>query len=165
MNAARYGLPLFVAALGAPLTAAVPEAMPTSRAALDTMVAQRFGTADTNRDGGIDRAEAAAALGMAAAQVARRPSNQPLFNLETGDDGRPRISLNDDGAMGSSGMLDILFNQVDRSRDGKLSQPEVQAAFRQRFDAADRNRDGVLSPAEMQSARGEIEMMRRSLGI
>jgi hypothetical protein len=158
----RTGQLIFLALAVMP-TMAHAEDLPTTRPALDSAVASRFADVDTDHDGTIDRREAAAALGVAAPPRQRRPDVQALFNLETGPDGRPRLSLNEDGPLSSRGMFDMVFAQIDRNGDGRLSQPEALAAARARFDAADRNHDGTLSRAEVEAARGQLDLLQRSL--
>jgi Ca2+-binding EF-hand superfamily protein len=45
------------------------------------------------------------------------------------------------------------LTQLDTNKDGKVSQPEVLAAWTARFDAADTNKDGTVSDAERTAAR------------
>jgi hypothetical protein len=141
---------------------AMAQDLPTTRAGLDSAVAARFAEADRNHDGVIDRGEAAAVLGIAA-NAARRPKSQALFDLRTGPDGRPQLSLNDDGPLSSGGMFDMLFTQIDRNNDGKLGLAEVQAAARTRFDAADTNHDGSLSQTELAAARNQLGLLQQAL--
>jgi hypothetical protein len=141
---------------------AMAQDLPTTRAGLDSAVAARFAEADRNHDGVIDRSEAAAVLGIAAS-AASRPKSQALFDLSTGPDGRPQLSLNDDGPLSSGGMFDMLFTQIDRNGDDQLSHTEVQAAARARFDAADTNHDGMLSKAELAAARDQLGVLQQAL--
>jgi hypothetical protein len=161
MIAKPAGLLLMIA-MASPLLAQAAGELPTTRAGLDAAIAARFAAADTNHDGQIDRAEAAAAIGLAAQAVSRR-SGSALFDVETGPDGRPRLSLSEDGPLGQRGMFDTLFAQIDANDDDRLSLPEVQNAARAQFDMADRNRDGTLSPAELNAARGQLSWLQQSL--
>lgn len=145
-----------------PLPAQTAGDLPTTRAGVDAAIAARFAAADTNHDGQIDRAEAAAAIGLAA-QAASRRTGTALFDVETGPDGRPRLSLSQDGPLGRHGMFDMLFAQIDVSGDGKLSLAEVQSAARAQFDLIDRNGDGTLSRAELNAAQGQLTLLRQSL--
>jgi EF hand len=158
----RRNLMLVASVAMLPATALAQD-LPTTRAGLDSAVSARFAEADRNHDGAIDRSEAAAVLGIAASAVARRPKSQALFDLSTGPDGRPQLSLNDDGPLSSGGMFDMLFTQIDRNGDDKLSQTEVQAAARARFDAADINHDGTLSKAELAAARQQLGVLQQAL--
>jgi len=141
---------------------ATAEDLPTTRAGLDSAVAARFAAVDRNHDGVIDRAEAAGALGIAAS-AALRPKSQALFDLSTGPDGRPQLSLNDDGPLSSGGMFDMLFTQIDRNGDDRLSLAEVRAAARARFDQADTNHDGILNGAELAAARRQLGVLQQAL--
>jgi Ca2+-binding EF-hand superfamily protein len=134
------------------------DGVPRTRAAMEQQIATRFRSADTNQDGAIDQAEAARMMGVspAAAKV-------PPFEYSIGPDGRPQLSVSRAGA--ASGMIAMLFTQVDANSDAKLQLGEAQNAARQRFDRADRNRDGTLSGAEVQAARAELAPMLQALGM
>ncbi|MDB5687206.1 MAG: hypothetical protein JWR77_1795 [Rhizorhabdus sp.] len=159
----RPAFPLLLMLAPLRVAAAVPDQLPTTRAGLDAAVVTRFQMADTNRDGQIDRREAGTALGLAANTLARRPSGGVLFDLQTGDDGRPQISLREDGPLGPGGMIEMVWVSIDRNRDDRLSLPEVQSAARERFDAADRDRDGMLNGEELRRAQAQLGMLQRTL--
>jgi len=151
-------------AIGLAMLPAVATAqdLPATRAGLDEAVAARFAEADRNHDGLIDRAEAAQALGVVL--PAARPRSQALFDMDTGPDGRPRLSLRQDGPLGSGGMFDMLFGQIDRNRDGRITLAELQGAARARFDMADADHDGTLSRAEIAAARNQLGLLQQALG-
>ncbi|RVT92677.1 EF-hand domain-containing protein [Sphingomonas crocodyli] len=134
------------------------DAVPRTRAALEQAISQRFTASDTNKDGAIDQAEAARALGMSPAAARATP-----FEYSIGADGRPQLRVSQEGA--AAGMLQMMFGQIDSNGDGKLQLGEAQAAARQRFDRADRNRDGTLSGAEIEAARAELAPMLGALGL
>lgn len=154
---------LLLAALPAAAVAAAGDELPTTRTGLDAAVTARFQTADGNRDGQIDRREATTALGLAADALNRRRADGPLFDLQTGPDGRPQIAMREDGPLGSGGMIEMVYASIDRNGDDRLSLNEVRGAALERFDAADRDRDGTLNAEELRRARAQLGMLQRSL--
>jgi hypothetical protein len=139
------------------------QALPMTREGLDSALAQYFAGADRDHDGRIDRGEAAAALGFARSVLAGQREDEP-FTIELAPDGRPRLSLNEKGPLGSGGVLDMLFRRTDRDGDGALSLGEVQAAGRERFDAVDADHDGILDEGERKTAQARLDALRRALG-
>ncbi|TZG26333.1 hypothetical protein [Sphingomonas montanisoli] len=154
----RKAIFVTVMAMAATPLLAQADGVPRTRAAMEQAIAQRFTASDTNKDGAIDRAEAARALGMSPTAARAAP-----FEYSIGADGRPQLHVSQDGA--AAGMLQMMFGQVDRNGDGMLQLAEAQAAARQRFDRADRNRDGTLSGAEIEAARTELAPMLSALGL
>ena len=151
---------IFVTALmviATPL-AAQSDGVPRTRAAMEQAIAQRFTASDTNKDGAIDQAEAARALGMSPAAARAAP-----FEYSIGADGRPQLRVSQAGA--AAGMLQMMFAQIDKNGDGMLHLSEAQSAARQRFDRADKNRDGTLSGSEIEAARTELAPMLGALGM
>jgi Ca2+-binding EF-hand superfamily protein len=149
--------------LAAQADAASTDQWPRTRAEVERLVGERFAQVDTDHDGAIDQAEAGKALGIALPTRGRGPSNRPLFELSTGADGRPQISISQEAASG--GMLGMMFAQIDSNRDGKLQLAEARSAALRRFDMADRNRDGTLSDAELAAAKQDLAPMQRALGL
>ena len=141
---------------------AVAQALPMTREGVDSALAQYFAGADRNGDGRLDRAETAEALGFARSMLSAKRDEAP-FALDIAPDGSPRLSLNNKGPLGRSGMIDMLFHRTDRDGDDMLSLAEVQAAGRERFDAVDRNHDGILDERERQAARQQFALLRRML--
>ena len=151
---------IFVTALmviATPL-AAQSDGVPRTRAAMEQAIAQRFTASDTNKDGAIDQAEAARALGMSPSAARAAP-----FEYSIGADGRPQLRVSQAGA--AAGMLQMMFAQIDKNGDGMLQLSEAQSAARQRFDRADKNRDGTLSGSEIEAARTELAPMLGALGM
>ena len=145
---------------GALLTLPVAaQELPMTREGLDSALAQFFAGADRDQNGSLDRAEAAAALGVARSMLSGRRDEEP-FMMDVGPDGRPRLTLNDNGPLSRSGMLDMLFRRTDRDASGTLSLAEVQAAGRERFDAVDSDGDGILDERERQAAKQQLGMLK-----
>lgn len=141
---------------------------------------------DTNRDGAIDRSEAAAHPRLA--QAFERLDANRNGRLEAGE--RPqRHRRGGHGGIGHAVKLDTdrdgrisrteaaaskfadRFAVIDRNRDGYLVRSELHAymeqrrseahakrqqRFEQRFAEADRNRDGRLSLAEVQTSMPKL---------
>ncbi len=57
----------------------------------------------------------------------------------------------DRGARGPG--MEEMFKQIDADADGKITQEEIDAFRKARFDATDADGDGVLSPEEITAAR------------
>lgn len=133
--------------------------LPMTREGLDSALAQYFGGADQDQNGTLDRAEAAAALGVAGSMLSGKRDEEP-FTMDVGPDGRPRLVLNDNGPLSRGGMLDMLFRRTDRDSSGTLSLAEVQAAARERFDAVDGDHDGILDEQERQAAKQQLGMLK-----
>lgn len=146
------------------VAAAVPaQELPMTREGLDNALAQYFAGADRNRDGRLDRAETAEALGFARQMLTARRDEEP-FVMEIAPDGRPLLSLNENGPLSRGGAIDFIYRRADGDGDGSLSLAEVQAVARARFDAADRDHDGILDEQERQAAQEQIGLLRQILG-
>ena len=65
------------------------------------------------------------------------------------------------GGMGDMGMMMFEFSDVDKNGDGKISQAEMEAHAKVRFDAADTDGNGKLSAAEMTVAAEKMRQERR----
>lgn len=152
---------LVAAALAAPALATA-QSLPMTREGLDGALAQYFAGADRNHDGRIDRGEAAEALGYARSFLTTQRDTEP-FVMDIGPDGRPRLSLNEKGPLGTGGMIDIAYRLADRDGDERLSLDEVQGAGRMAFDAADKDHDGILDDAEREAAMEKLALFRKVL--
>jgi len=143
-------------------TMAQAQEVPMTRDGLNGAIAQYFAGADRNRDGRIDRAEAADALGLARSVLVAKRDDEP-FTLDVGSDGRPRLLFNENGPLSQGGAIDALYRRTDGNGDGTLSLAEVQAAGRERFDAADADGDGVLDDKERAAAKDQLRALQRLL--
>lgn len=153
----RLGTAFIIMAL--PAIAAAQE-LPMTREGLDSAIAQYFAGADRNGDGRLDRAETAEILGFARSMLAARRDTEP-FVLDVGPDGRPRLTLNENGPLSQGGMADMLYRRTDGNGDGVLSLAEVQAGGGEAFELADRDDDGILDDAERAAARKNIGLLSR----
>ncbi len=130
---------------------------------LTSALAQYFAGADRNRDQRIDRGEAAEALGFARSLLTTRLDGEP-FVMDVAPDGRPRLSLNEQGPLSIAGMVDIAYRLADRDGDDRLSLAEVQTVGRTAFAAADRDRDGILDENERAAAMAKLRLFRGVVG-
>lgn len=137
--------------------------LPMTRAGLDSALAQYFAGADRNGDGKLDRAETAEILGYARSMLTAKRDKEP-FVLDIAPDGRPRLTLNENGPLSQGGMADMLYRRTDANGDGTLSLAEVQAAGGEAFDLADRDHDGILDDAEREAAQKKIGLLSRVFG-
>lgn len=151
---------LLLLLLAAPATA---QELPMTREGLDNVLSQYFAGADRNHDGRLDRAETAAALGYAAQVLTARRDPEP-FVMDVAPDGRPRLSINENGPIGRGGLIDLIYRRTDADGDGSLSLAEVQALARARFDAADRDHDGILDDGERTAAQRQMGLLQQILG-
>jgi hypothetical protein len=156
----RIGLAL--ALMAWPVTTMAQE-LPMTRAGLDSALAQYFAGADRDGNGRLDRAETAEILGYVRSMLAAKRDEEP-FVLEVAPDGRPRLTLNENGPLSQGGMADMLYRRTDADGDGTLSVAEVQAAGGEAFDLADRDHDGILDEAEREAAKKKIGLLSRVLG-
>ena len=156
----RIGVALIIAALPA---AVAGQELPMTRAGLDSALAQYFAGADRNGDGRLDRAETAEILGYARSMLTAKRDEEP-FVLDVGPDGRPRLTLNENGPLSQGGMADMLYRRTDSNGDGALSVAEVQAAGGEAFDLADRDHDGILDDREREAAKKKIGLLSRVFG-
>ena len=99
----RIGLAL--ALMAWPVTTMAQE-LPMTRAGLDSALAQYFAGADRDGNGRLDRAETAEILGYARSMLVAKRDEEP-FVLEVAPDGRPRLTLNENGPLSQGGMADM----------------------------------------------------------
>ena len=107
-------------------------------------MAERLKQADTNGDGMISRAEAAA-LPMIA---------KHFDEIDTNHDGQ--ITAEELRAFHEKKRAEH-FKKIDTNGDGKISRAEAQAnapRLAERFDELDTNKDGFLTPDELKTAHG-----------
>jgi hypothetical protein len=115
----------------ATLVAAAPG---TERAAM----VERLRGADTNGDGLISRAEAAALPRLA----------EKFDQIDTNHDGQ--LSRDELSAFRKTQRAKLVG---DTDGDGKVSRAEFMAKAAERFDRLDANQDGFITPDEMRAAR------------
>ncbi|MET0373836.1 MAG: hypothetical protein ABW128_06215 [Rhizorhabdus sp.] len=154
---------LFLLAIAALPSAAAAQELPMTREGLDSALAQYFAGADRNGDGQLDRPETAAILGFARSMLTAKHDEEP-FVMDVGPDGRPRLTLNENGPLSQGGMADLLYRRTDANSDGVLSVAEVQAAGREAFDLADRDHDGILDDQERTAAQKKIGLLSKVFG-
>lgn len=107
-------------------------------------ILERLKAADTNADGLISRAEAAALPRLA----------EHFDEIDANRDGQ--VSFEELRAFHAAHRGEhrkAAMKRMDTDGDGKLSRAEALAAAAARFDAADANKDGFLTPEEMKAAR------------
>jgi Ca2+-binding EF-hand superfamily protein len=107
---------------------------------------------DANKDGVIDRAEAAQAPRLA----------EKFDQLDTDKDGKlsadERRQLRGTGQRGGTGAMHGRMQAADSDGDGRISRAEAQAAEAggsERFDQMDFNKDGYLDRADAQARAGQ----------
>ena len=105
---------------------------------------ERIKAADTNNDGFISKAEAAALPRLA----------KHFDEIDANRDGQ--VSFDELRAFhaakrGAHGAK--MLKSIDTDGDGKVSKAEALAAAAARFDRADANKDGFLTVEEMKAAR------------
>ena len=166
MNRARLLVAALTAALtGAALVGAAMAAPPATTA--DAPLRHPMMKIDTNNDGVIDRAEAAAHPRMAGKfdsldknkDGKLDASERPSWKGKHGQHGKR-------GGMGHGGANAAA---LDTDGDGRISRAEaaVQPKFAARFDQADGNRDGFLVRSELQasSEKHRAERMAKHRGM
>ena len=107
---------------------------------------ERLRAADTNGDGLISRAEAAALPRIA----------QHFDQIDTNKDGQISVEeLRAFHAAHAKHRAAAMFKHLDKDGDGKISKAEAAAAPRlaEHFDQIDANKDGFVTPEEMKAAR------------
>lgn len=135
-----------------------------TREGLDSALAQYVAGADRNHDGKIDRGEAAEALGYARSLLTTKRDPEP-FVMDVAPNGQARLSLNENGPLGSAGMADLAYRLADRDGDGFLSAAEIQAVGRAAFDTADKDHDGILDETERQAAMTKLTLFKGVLNL
>lgn len=153
----------FAVAVAALPSIALAQELPMTREGLDSAIGQYFAGADRNGDGRLDREETAAILGFARSMLTARRDDEP-FILDVAPDGRPRLSLNENGPLSQSGVADMLYRRTDADGDGALSLAEVRAVGREAFDLADRDHDGILDDQEREAAKKKIGLLTKVFG-
>ena len=126
--------------------ATVVVAAPDGQARRGAML-ERLKAADTNADGFISKAEAAALPRLADHfdQIDANHDGQVSFDELHAFHAAHR------GARGERGGR--MLKSLDTDGDGKISKAEALAAAAARFDRADANKDGFLTVEEMKAAR------------
>jgi hypothetical protein len=105
---------------------------------------ERLKAADTNADGMLSRAEAAALPRIAA----------HFDEIDANKDGQ--ITMEELRAFHAQRHADhagAFMKRMDTDGDGRISKAEALAAAAARFDAVDTNKDGFITPDEMKAAR------------
>lgn len=138
-----------------------------AEAAKAPMLAKRFDQMDTNKDGTLsadERAQMRAQMRGTHARGAMGGGHGGMMALDADKDGR--VSRAEMQA-GHARMVER-FDQMDVNKDGYLDKADMQARQSKRraelFDAADANHDGALSRAEFDAFKGEGGGMRHGKG-
>lgn len=124
---------------------------PAAAQSAGSRAAAMFDNADANGDGLITRAE------FAAARAGR------FDKMDRNKDGAisqadlPRMKRAADKL---KPMLDMMINQADANRDGKVTRAEMANAPMPIFDRADTNNDGALDKSEVAAARQRLAAAR-----
>ena len=134
-----------------------------AEAAKSPRLAERFDQLDTNKDGKLS-ADERQQMGRKDRRGATGDGHGQMMALDVDKDGR--ISRAE--AQAGKGMLAGRFDQMDVNKDGYIDQADRQARQAQRragfFDAADTNHDGVLTRAEFDAFKPEGHGMRKGMG-
>ena len=131
------GLTVLALASAATIAVAAPEGHPHRGAMME-----RLKAADTNGDGLISRAEAAALPRLA----------ERFDQLDANRDGQ--VSVEElKAARGKHRGHGGMVKHLDADGDGKVSKAEALTAAEKRFDRVDGNKDGFITREEAQAAR------------
>ncbi len=142
-------------------------AIDRAEAAQAPMLAKRFDQIDTNKDGTLsadERAQMHAQMRGKHHRGTMKGGHGRMMALDTDKDGR--ISRTE--VASGQGKLSERFDQMDANKDGYLDKADMQARRAKRraefFDAADTNHDGVLSRAEFDAFKPEGKGMHHGKG-
>lgn len=128
---------------------------------------QLFAKLDTNRDGAVTQAEAAAfkqtrGERMGDKRFDRLDSNKDgVISRSEFDSAHQSMAGHRSGMKMHGGFAGRMFTMADGNKDGRVTIQEATAAATAHFDAADSNHDGTLSAEEMQAAH---RLMRGKAG-
>jgi EF hand len=150
-----YALAGFLAlSTSAALVQAQTPAATITRVAIEAQIKANFARSDTNRDGGVTRAEAAAGRKLAMDAQFGAQFNA-LDADKNGSISRAEFieanarALN--AAIAEQGAAEKAFAADDLNRDGKVTYAEAASRPLREFDALDTNHDGNLTVAERQA--------------
>lgn len=132
----KYAALVAALALGATATASLAQQPAPQKGAM----MERLRAADTNGDGLISRAEAAALPRLA----------EHFDALDANHDGQ--LSLDELRAARHHGRFAKAFQRADANGDGRISRDEFLAQAQARFDRLDANHDGFVTVEEMRGA-------------
>jgi Ca2+-binding EF-hand superfamily protein len=130
---------------------------PVTRADFLKTIDGRFAAADTNKDGGLTKAELVT-LQQKELQQAKAGLNQQLMSrfkqLDTNKDGAlsPQEFAAIAPPMRTAETPDQLLKALDSNGDGKISNAEFRAPQNAKFNKIDSNRDGVATLEELRAA-------------
>jgi Ca2+-binding EF-hand superfamily protein len=131
----KYASLIAALALGAATTAAFAQGAPRGA------FMERLRAADTNQDGLISRAEAAALPKLA----------EHFDAIDANHDGQ--LSAEELRAAHHRGRGVKAFQRADTNGDGVISRDEFLAQAASRFDKMDLNHDGAITPEEIRASR------------
>jgi len=151
-----FALALAALPMSAPLLAQAA-AKPVSRADFLKNIDNRFGGADTNKDGSVSKTELVALQQKELGQAKSGLSQQLLTRFR-------QLDTNKDGALSPQEFVaiappirtaetpDQMMKALDSNGDGKISNAEFRAPQVAKFNKVDANRDGIATPDEMRKA-------------
>ena len=152
----RFAFTLAMLSIGAP-TLAQSGPRPVSRADFLKSIDNRFAAADTNKDGGVAKAELVV-LQQKELQQAKSNLSQQLLGrfrqLDTNKDGalNPQEFAAIAPPIRTAETPDQLLKTLDSNGDGRISNAEFRAPQVAKFNKVDANRDGIATPDEMRKA-------------